>query len=409
MSPTQRETIKQTVTCKYEMMADHLNEKTRRLWAASEALAIGRGGITLVAQAIGMSRTTIHNGIAEVQTGELAPDRIRRPGGGRKAITATDNTLSRDLERLIDPATRGDPESSLRWTSKSLMHLTEALVRSGHVVSHTTIHKLLRAAGFSLQANRKTREGIDHPDRDRQFHYISDTVRDFQQRSQPVISVDTKKKELVGNFKNTGQEWEKTRQPVSVNMHDFPEQHFGKVIPYGIYDLTQNEGWMNVGITHDTAEFAVAGIKNWWKQLGKQRYPDATELLITADCGGSNGRRVRLWKQQLQHFADETGLTVHVRHFPPGTSKWNKIEHRLFSFVTKNWRGRPLIDRATVINLLGNVTTQAGLKVYAALDYRMYPTGIKVSAADMRQLNHIPEDWHGEWNYRFEPSGHRPR
>jgi hypothetical protein len=403
MSPTQRETTKQAITTKYEMLTGHLNEKTRRLWAASEALTVGAGGITLVAGAIGMSRTTLHRGIADIQSGDLPTDRIRRTGGGRKSLTITDDTLVTDLEQLVDPVTRGDPESPLRWTSKSLRNLTGTLVRSGHIVSHTTIRKILCKAGFSLQANRKTREGNDHPDRDQQFHVINDTVKDFHARHQPVISVDTKKKELVGNFAHAGQEWEKAKQPVAVNMHDFPEGEFGKVIPYGIYDLQRNEGWVNVGITHDTSEFAVAGIRTWWEQLGKQHYPQATELLITADCGGSNGRRVRLWKQQLQQFADDTGLTMHVRHFPPGTSKWNKIEHRLFSFVTKNWRGRPLVDRATVINLIGNVTTQTGLKVYASLDYRMYPTGIKISVEDMRQVQHVPEEWHGEWNYRIEP------
>ena len=403
MSPTQRETTKQAITTKYELLTDHLNEKTRRLWAVSEALAIGNGGITLVAEAISMSRTTLHSGLADVQSGRLSRDRIRQAGGGRKSLTEQDTTLQSDLEKLVDPVTRGEPQSSLRWTAKSCEKLASALQAQNHTVSPDTIGRLLKTTGYSLQANRKAREGTDHPDRNQQFHFINDTVTDFQSRRQPVISTDTKKKELVGNYQQSGREWTRKNQPVTVNMHDFPDRIFGKVIPYGIYDLKQNEGWFNIGITHDTSEFAVAGIKNWWKQLGRQHYPEAKELLITADCGGSNGRRVRLWKQQLQQLANEIGLTIHVRHFPPGTSKWNKIEHRLFSFVTKNWRGKPLIDRATVINLIGNTTTTTGLKVYAALDYRMYPTGIKVSDEDMRQLNHVPEDWYGEWNYQIAP------
>lgn len=396
----------QQLAGKYEALQDAgaFTERSRRLWAAAEATALGYGGISLVRTATGLDHKTIRAGIAELtQPKNMVSGRIRRLGGGRLSSTAKDPKLWEDLEYLVDPVTRGDPQSPLRWTSKSCENLASALRAQRHAVSADTVGRLLKRSGYALQANRKTREGSDHPDRDQQFRFIAKTVKDFQRRQQPIISVDTKKKELVGSFKQTGQEWSKTKQPVTVNMHDFPEKTFGKVIPYGIYDLQRNEGWMNVGITHDTAEFAVRSIRTWWQALGQSKYPRARELLITADCGGSNGRRVRLWKQQLQHLADEIGLTIHVRHFPPGTSKWNKIEHRLFSFVTKNWRGRPLIDRATVINLIGNTRTASGLKVYATLDYRMYPTGIHISPEDMRQLNLRLEDWHGEWNYRLEP------
>jgi Rhodopirellula transposase DDE domain len=407
MTTTQKQIVTQTISGKYEMLmnAGALNERTRRIWAATEACSLGHGGVSIVVSAIGIDFKTVRSGLYELDHPETgaAHGRIRRSGGGRHKLTDIDKTLLDDLNKLIDPDTRGDPESPLRWTSKSTVNISQALRTISHTISSVTVGKILKDSGYSLQANRKTSEGKNHPDRDTQFRFINDAVTDFQAHQQPVISVDTKKKELVGSFKNNGLEWEKSKQPVEVNMHDFPDKELGKVAPYGVYDVTKNEGWVSVGVTKDTAEFAVQSIRTWWNELGKQRYPNAAELLITADCGGSNGRRVRLWKQQLQCLADETGLAIHVRHFPPGTSKWNKIEHRLFSFVTKNWRGKPLIDRATIINLIGNTTTKAGLKVYATLDERVYEKGIKVSDKDMKELNHIPEDWHGEWNYRIEP------
>jgi hypothetical protein len=348
----------------------------RRLVAAGVAHVLGRGGVTLVASATGLARSTIARGRSDLAVASpmVQVGRVRRPGGGRKSRTQQDPTLVRDVEALVDPVTRGDPESPLRWTCKSLRQLASALQAQGHRVSPQTVGELLRAAGYSLQANRKTQEGAAHPDRNAQFEYINAQAEAFQQRGQPVISVDTKKKELVGAFKNGGREWQPTGQPEAVQVHDFPSMAEGRAIPYGVYDLTANQGWVSVGTDHDTAEFAVATIGRWWEQMGTSVYPGARELLITADGGGSNSSRSRLWKIALQQFADQTGLRVSVCHFPPGTSKWNKIEHRLFSYISQNWRGRPLISHEVIVNLIGSTTTQTGLQVQAAIDDRRYPT-----------------------------------
>lgn len=399
----------QMVRGKYGLLRPELNERTRRLWAASEAMALGWGGITIVVTATGLAQNTVTTGIRELhaqQRGEeepLSSDRIRRPGGGRKKLTQTNPDLLPALEKIIDPVTRGDPESPLRWTCKSAQKIADVLQEEGHSVSERTVNTLLHEQGYSLQSNRKTREGVGHPDRDAQFQHISESVQDFHRRNQPVISVDTKKKELVGYYKNNGREWQKKREPVEVNMHDFPDKELGKIVPYGIYDILHNEGWMHLGIDHDTAQFAAESIRMWWKRMGKGRYPQATELLITADGGGSNGSRSRLWKVELQKFADELGMTIHVHHFPPGTSKWNKIEHRMFSFISKNWRGKPLLNRATVVDLITNTRTKTGLHIEAALDERTYEKGVKVTDEEMERLNLYQESFHGEWNYRLEP------
>jgi len=390
---------------KYAALAPLLNERTRRCWAATEARALGYGGISLVAEALGIARGTIHAGLAEVQARgtELETQRIRSCGGGRQKLTEKDPALEEALNQLVEPTTRGDPESPLRWTCKSTPRLTKELRRAGHPISQRSVCSLLHAHHYSLQANRKTREGSTHPDRDAQFQYINASVKQFHRAKQPVISVDTKKKELIGNFKNPGREWQPKGAPEAVNVHDFADPHLGKVIPYGVYDLAANEGWVNVGIDHDTAEFAVESIRRWWHYMGKERYPHARKLLITADCGGSNGSRTRLWKVALQQFADELEVPLHVRHFPPGTSKWNKIEHRLFCFITQNWRGRPLRSRATVVNLIASTTTRQGLTVRAMLDERSYETGQQVTEAELAALKLKPEAFHGEWNYRLLP------
>jgi hypothetical protein len=395
---------------KYEALAPLLHEKARRCWAACEALSLGRGGISLVAAATDLSRPTIRRGITELQAGGHVPDRpggdpqrIRRAGGGRYPIAATDRTLIRDLKRLIDPATRGDPMSPLLWTCKSTRNLTDALLGLGHDLSHQTVGRLLVELGYSLQANRKTEEGQDHPDRDAQFEHINAQVRSFQRRGQPVISVDTKKKEIVGNYKNSGREWEPSGRPRRVKSKDFPDKELGKVAPYGVYDLTTNEGWVNVGISHDTAEFAVESVRRWWVRMGRPVYAAAKELLITADAGGSNGSRNRLWKVCLQDLADETGLRIAVCHFPPGTSKWNKIEHRMFCHITENWRGRPLVSRAVVVNLIGNTRTRTGLRVEAELDTNTYEKGIKVTDREMETVQIKKDKFHGDWNYKIEP------
>ncbi len=394
---------------KYTQLQPVLNERTRRLWAAAEADSLGHGGITLVAEATGLGRPMIRRGLADLRALDgsdpvpQATPRIRRPGGGRKPLTETDPTLLPDLDALVDPATRGDPESPLRWSSKSTEHLAAALRNKGHRVSADTVGRLLAAQNYSLQGLRKSREGNDHPDRDAQFQHIHDEVVRFQAMGQPVISVDTKKKELVGNFKNGGQEWQKKGGPVKVEAYDFPSLADFKAIPYGIYDLTRNEGWVNVGIDHDTSEFAVASIERWWTEVGRVAYPDATDLLITADSGGSNNPRYWLWKRELQAFADRSGLTVSACHFPPGTSKWNKIEHRLFCHLTHNWRGRPLTSLAVIISLIGATTTQQGLTVQASLDKGKYPDGIKVSKEEREALKVVRDAFHGEWNYTFLP------
>jgi len=336
-----------------------------------------------------------------VQT--LAPERSRRAGGGRKELTKKDPTLPEDLEKLVAPDTRGDPESTLRWTVKSTRTLRDELAKKEHHISHVKVAKLLNTAGYSLQANRKTREGTDHPDRDAQFRYINEHAQAFLQAGDPVISVDTKKKELVGNFKNNGQTWLPKGKPIEVKMHDFPDKILGKAVPYGILDIQQNDGYVNVGINHDTGEFSVASIERWWNALGKERYLHAKRLLITADAGGSNGWRLRLWKKELQRFADATGLSVTVSHFPPGTSKWNKIEHKLFSFISMNWRGKLLSSYKVIVNLIASTKTKSGLKVYAVLDDRIYALKKKVTEKEMRTLNLHPDSFHGEWNYTIQP------
>lgn len=399
-----------TVRQKYEALAPLLHEKAQRRWAACEARALGRGGISLVATATGLSRPTIHRGLAELDARpdageEVDPDgtRIRRTGGGRPRLTDRDGCLLNDLRDLVDPATRGDPMSPLLWTCKSTRHLAQALGTMGHQVSHQTVARLLTEAGYNLQANRKTQEGKDHPDRDAQFQHINRKVRSFQRRGQPVVSVDTKKKELVGNYKNPGQEWEPKGRPRPVKSKDFPDKHLGKVAPYGVYDPTANEGWVNVGITHDTAEFAVESIRRWWTRMGHAVYPEAGELLVTADSGGSNGSRSRLWKVCLQKLADELGLKISVCHFPPGTSKWNKIEHRMFCHITENWRGRPLVSHEVVVNLIGSTHTRIGLRIEEALDTNSYATGIKVTNKELEAVRLKKDKFHGEWNYTILP------
>jgi hypothetical protein len=405
-TPTAITSIRQ----KYEALAPLLHEKAQRRWAACEALALGRGGISLVSAATGLSRPTIRRGLAELNTArddaqEIERDRtrIRRPGAGRPRLTVSDRSLLEDLKRLVDPATRGDPMSPLLWTCKSTRHLAQALGSLGHDVSHQTVARLLTDLGYNLQANRKTEEGKGHPDRDAQFEHINRKVRSFQRRGQPVVSVDTKKKELVGNYKNPGREWEPEGQPRRVKSKDFPDKALGKVAPYGVYDLTANEGWVNVGITHDTAEFAVESIRRWWSRMGSQVYPGAKELLVTADSGGSNGSRTRLWKVCLQELADELGLKIHVCHFPPGTSKWNKIEHRMFCHITENWRGRPLVSHAVVVNLIGSTRTRTGLRIQAELDTNTYEKGIKVTNEELAGVRLKRDKFHGEWNYIVLP------
>jgi hypothetical protein len=391
---------------KFQTMAPVLDERARRHWAAIEAADLGWGGVTSVAAATGLSRTTIAAGQRELGDGppnQPRSPRIRRPGGGRPHVVDTDLGLGTALDALVEPLTRGDPEGPLRWTCKSTRRLAEELQRQGHPVSAGTVAALLREAGYSLQANRKTREGATHPDRDAQFRYISGQVRRLQKRGQPVVSVDTKKKELVGDFRNAGREWRPHGAPDEVRVHDFQDPALGKVIPYGVYDITNDQGWVSVGIDHDTAQFAARAIRRWWDDMGGRRFPRAAELLITADGGGSNSYRSRLWKVALQELADTVGLTLRVCHFPPGTSKWNKIEHRLFSFITQNWRGRPLVSRQAVVSLIASTTTKTGLTVRAALDEHHYETGVKVSDEQMAELKLKPAAFHGEWNYSIAP------
>jgi len=392
---------------RYARVAGVLDERSRRAVAASEALALGWGGITAVSRATGLSRTAIRLGIAEL-TGAVpraAPGRIRRPGGGRRKIVETDPSVRDDLERLVEPVTRGAPESPLRWTCKSVRKLAVALRELGHRVSHQWVAEALRDLGYSLQGNRKTREGSSHPDRDAQFAHINAAAEAFLAAGEPVISVDTKKKELVGDFKNGGRAWRPKGEPEEVRMHDFVLPDLGRVSPYGVYDLAANAGWVNVGIGHDTAAFAVESIRRWWWGAGRARYPAARRLLITADGGGSNGARVRLWKWELQRLADETGLTISVGHLPPGTSKWNKIEHRLFAFISQNWRGTPLVSYAVILSLIAATTTASGLTVESYLDTNAYPPGRKISDAEMAALQLQRDAFHGEWNYTIAPRG----
>lgn len=392
---------------KYRALRVEMDERGRRQWAAAEARELGWGGVTTVAQATGLSRTTITAGLRELdlparQRADEAT-RVRRPGGGRKPLTETDLGLTAALEALIEPATRGDPESPLRWTCKSTRRLADELTRRHHPVGVNTVAALLRQAGYSLQANRKTREGASHPDRNAQFEHINASVRSFHRRGQPAISVDTKKKERVGDFKNAGREWQPRGEPEEVRVHDFMDKKRGKAIPYGVYDILNNQGWVSVGIDHDTAQFAANSIRRWWKQMGHRRFPRATQLLITADGGGSNSHRSRLWKVSLQKLADELDLKLRVCHFPPGTSKWNKIEHRLFSFITQNWRGRPLASHQVVVNLIAATTTKTGLIVKAAIDKNPYDTAIKVTDEELATLRLAPDPFHGEWNYTLSP------
>ena len=400
-----------TLRTKYRALAPALTERSRRLWAASESMALGHGGVAVVERATGIARSTISRGIRELESGEsetLSPDRTRRPGGGRKRATEKDSTLVADLEALVEPTTSGDPDSPLRWTAKSVRHLSAELQAMGHAVSHRLVADLLHECGYSLQANRKTREGPQHPDRDAQFRYISDQVRRFQETHQPAISVDTKKKELVGDFKNPGREWRPEGRAELVRVHDFLIPGRGKAIPYGVYDLSRNEGWVSVGIDHDTASFAVKAISRWWKVMGRPAHPDATALLITADAGGSNGPRVRLWKWALQQFANRTRLSITVCHFPPGTSKWNKIEHRLFSHIAMNWRGTPLGSLVAIVSLIGSTKTDAGLRVRSEIDRGTYPMGVVVTDQQMARIKLAPHPFHGDWNYTVHPTRQKP-
>ena len=389
---------------KYNSLAPELNERARRIWAATEAREIGRGGIALVSRATKIAYSTIVRGLHELQAGESAgPGRVRRAGGGRKSLLAKDPSLLSDLEGLVEPTASGDPESPLRWTSKSVRVLATHLKASGHSVSYQLVSELLANTGYSLQANRKAREGTDHPDRDEQFRYINRLVREFQGDGQPVISVDTKKKELVGDFKNAGKQWRPKQTPDLVRVHDFLIPEKGKAIPYGVYDLTRNAGWVSVGIDHDTASFAARTILRWWRKMGQPVYPRARRLLITADAGGSNGPRIRLWKLEIQRLADRIGMSITVCHFPPGTSKWNKIEHRLFSYISTNWRGQPLISLAVIVSLIASTRTVGGLRVRAELDKRRYPAGREVPEELMSTIEMQHHRFHGDWNYTIHP------
>jgi hypothetical protein len=393
------------ISHRYELLKPFLTERQQRLLNGAEAESLGRGGISLVSKETGMSRTTIRKGISELHSAsDFSPLRSRQPGGGRKNLTDTQLGLEAALLGLVEPTVRGEPDSPLLWTTLSLRHLAKELKGQGYQISHTVVGEILKAHDFSLQANRKTSEGESHPDRDAQFQYIHDQVVNFQSSDEPVISVDTKKKELVGNFKNSGQEWRPKGQPTEVNVYDFRQDAEGLAIPYGIYDITQNRGWVNVGVSRDTAEFSVQTIRNWWRQMGQDVYPEARQLLITADGGGSNGSRVRLWKKELQDLADDTRLEITVCHFPPGTSKWNKIEHRLFSCITKNWRGKPLESYHVVVNLIASTKTETGLRVNCQLDPKIYEKGIKVSDDEFKNINLFRHDFHGNWNYTIKPS-----
>jgi len=393
---------------KYQRLSGELTERARRHWAAVEALSLGRGGVTAVSTATGLAHSTIRRGIQQIRQGDsLTPGRQRREGGGRKKTTVVDPCIHAALERLVEPDSRGDPQSPLRWTCKSTRRLAKELTAQGHPVGPTTVRRLLKEAGYSLQANRKTCEGKSHEDRDGQFRHIHRRVKAQQRRGQPTISVDTKKKEPLGNLKNAGQTWRPKGQPRQVDVHDFPDPKRGKAVPYGVYDLRHNEAWVSVGVSHDTAEFAVAAIRCWWERLGRRRHPAATRLLLTADCGGSNGNRNRLWKAQLQALSDATGLEIEGCHLPPGTSKWNKIEHRLFCHVTRNWQGQPLETYEVVVQLIGSTTTESGLTVHAELDNNAYEKGRKVSDQELATINIRPSRFHGEWNYVIRPHPNR--
>ena len=388
---------------KFMLIWPHLDERARRMMAASEARQLGYGGVSRVSRACGLSRVTITKGMEELGHPPLETGRTRRPGGGRPTLLRLDPDLPRMLEGLVEPLARGDPESPLRWTCKSTRNLAKRLLRQKHNVSHTKVAQLLRALGYSLQSNRKTQEGEDHPDRDAQFRHINTQVKGALSKGTPVVSVDTKKKELVGNYANGGEQWFPEKSPVKVKGHDFPHPDVPRAYPYGVYDLGRNTGFVNLGTDHDTGAFAVASIRGWWRHEGRDLYPAAKDLLITADAGGSNGSRLRLWKVELQRLADETELSITVCHFPPGTSKWNKIEHRLFSFISSNWRGEPLRDYETIVNLISKTTTAKGLKVKCRLDRRKYPTGRKVTDEEMKNINLERHRFHGDWNYTIKP------
>jgi transposase len=393
------------IRLRFRALTPVLDERARRRFAAAEALAVGHGGVAAVSRATGIARSTINRGLAELrdEAAPVGPDRVRRSGGGRKALTAKDPTLLDDLRALVEPATRGDPMAPLLWVAKSLRNIAAELQARGHSIGHNAVAKLLRELGYSLQANRKTLEGASHPDRDAQFNYINNQVKAAQADGQPAISVDTKKKELVGDFKNNGREYRPKGDPEKVKVHDFLIPELGRAAPYGVYDIADNTGWVSVGIDHDTASFAVNAIRRWWRVMGHQRYPDARRLVITADGGGSNGSRVRLWKRELQSLADELGIEITVCHLPPGTSKWNKIEHRLFSFISQNWRSRPLVSYQTIVQLIAATTTDTGLTVKSEIDTNTYPKGIKVTDAEMDALNLFRHDFHGDWNYTIKP------
>jgi len=397
------------IESRYRALAGLMDERMRRQWAAAEAKSYGWGGLRAVSRATGLSANTITKGLAELHAREVNPQapcavRLRKPGAGRKRATVVDPELAVALERLVDPMTRGDPQSPLRWTCKSTTHLAEELTRHKHPVSPRTVGRLLRANGYSLQSNRKTKEGKAHPDRNAQFEHINATVQAFQRRGQPAISVDAKKKELVGNFQNGGREWQPQGEPKEVLVHDFLDKEQGKAIPYGVYDLTKNEGWVSVGIDHDTARFAAQAIHRWWQNMGAKHHRGAKELLLMADGGGSNGSRCRLWKLALQDLANQLNMPIQVCHFPPGTSKWNKIEHRMFCHITQNWRGRPLISHEVIIQLITNTATAQGLRLQAELDSGVYPTGIKVTDEELAAVHLKPAPFHGDWNYRILPA-----
>ena len=393
----------QAIRCRWDLDGSKRDERGKRLFAASEVRAAGWGGLAAVSDITGLARSTIERSLKDLDAPPLAPGQVRREGGGPKQLIERDTTLLRDLKRIVEPATLGDPVRPLLWVSKSLDKLATTLAGMGHTISPNSVRKLLSGIGYSRQANRKSDEGSKHPDRNAQFDYINTQVLAAQTANQPVISVDTKKKELVGNYRNGGTDYRPKADPRRVKVHDFIDKELGKVAPYGVYDIAANSGWVSVGITHDTAEFAVAAIRTWLAKMGRQRYPNARELMITADCGGSNGARVRLWKVELQKFADETGLIIKVRHYPPGTSKWNKIEHRMFCHITQNWRSRPLTDRAAVVELIAATTTKGGLKIESALDPRTYEKGIKVSNVAMKDLDIQGDAFHPEWNYTVTP------
>ncbi len=409
--------LKEIVSRKFKVLKPTFTEQQLRLWSATEAKAIGHGGITILVEVTGLSEKTISRGISEIskpgrkkkiEIKESGEQRIRKSGGGRKSISEKDPDLLKKLDELISPFTRGDPESALRWSAKSTHNLAEELTKSGHPVSAMTVHTLLSKMEYSLQSNSKTKEGGNHADRDAQFLHINNAAEEYHEKNIPVISIDTKKKEMIGEYKNNGKEWEPKGEPTKVKDHDFLDENLGKVAPYGVYDVYRNEGWVNVGISSDTAEFAVESIRRWWLNMGINFYPEAKEVFITADCGGSNSSRSRLWKSELQELSNETRLKIHVSHFPPGTSKWNKIEHRLFSFISQNWRGKPLISREVAVNLIGGTKTKTGLTVKAMLDENIYKKGLKIKDDVMENLNIQKKDFHGEWNYCIAPKINQP-